>query len=69
MEEITVRTDPKDLEAVYLEAHELTHQATQVNNALDTLDPILDALNSALDMQEIKRTRFRNKINRIMAKM
>ena len=69
MNDITVRSDPQDIETMYLEAREMTEQVEQVNDALDSLDPILDKLNSSLDLHKVKKTRIRSKLNQIMAKL
>ena len=69
MKDITVRTDPEDLESVYLEAHETREHIESLNSSLDLLEPILDSLDSELEVNKSKRTRVKAKLVKIVAKL
>lgn len=69
MEALATKGSPEEIQAIYLDASEVLDGVRQENNALDNLDPMLDALKEQLEFNAIKKARIRNKINTIMAKL
>lgn len=69
MPDITVRTKPEELESIYLEAHETREHIEKLNSSFDLLDPILDNLNTELELNKSKRTRIKAKLAEVMAKL
>ena len=69
MQAITVRTNPQDIEIIHAEAQEMISNVHEVNNTLDTLDPILDRLEKELDSYNYKANKARKKLNNIMARL